>query len=85
MQLRELRDYTAGRGWQVFAEYVDTGWSGARASRPQLDRLLQDARARRFDAVLVWKLDRWDRSVADCVRSVEALQHVSGQCAEPIV
>ena len=73
MQLRELRDYAASRGWQVFAEYVDTGWSGARASRPQLDRLLQDARARRFDAVLVWKLDRWGRSVADSIRSIQEL------------
>jgi putative DNA-invertase from lambdoid prophage Rac len=73
MQLRELRDYTASRGWQVLTEYVDTGWSGARASRPQLDRLLQDARARRFDAVLVWKLDRWGRSVADSIRSIQEL------------
>ena len=68
-----LRDYAASRGWQVFAEYVDTGWSGARASRPQLDRLLQDARARRFDAVLVWKLDRWGRSVADSIHSIQEL------------
>ena len=54
MQLRELRDYAARRGWQVFAEYVDAGWSGARASRPELDRLMQEACTRRFDAVLVW-------------------------------
>ena len=73
MQLRELRHYAAGRDWQVFREYVDTGWSGARASRPELDRLMQDARARRFDAVLVWKLDRWGRSVADCIRSIQEL------------
>ena len=62
MQLRELRDYAARR--QVVAEYVDTGWSGAKASRPALDRLMRDARMRRFDAVVVWKLDRWGRSVA---------------------
>ena len=66
-------DYAARRGWKVFDQYVDTGWSGAKASRPQLDRLLQDARARRFDAVLVWKLDRWGRSVADCIRSIQEL------------
>jgi len=52
MQLRELRDYAEQRGWEIAAEYVDTGWSGAKASRPELDRLMQDARARRFDAVL---------------------------------
>jgi putative DNA-invertase from lambdoid prophage Rac len=73
MQLRELRDSAASCGWQVLAEWVDTGWSGARASRPQLDRLLQAARAWRFDAVLVWKLDRWGRSVADSIRSIQEL------------
>ena len=73
MQLQELRHYAAQRGWQVFGEYVDTGWSGAGASRPELDRLMQDARTRRFDAVLVWKLDRWGRSVADCIRSIQEL------------
>jgi putative DNA-invertase from lambdoid prophage Rac len=73
MQLRELRDYAARRGLDVIGEYVDTGWSGAKASRPQLDRLMGDARLRRFDAVLVWKLDRWGRSVAHCVRSIQEL------------
>ena len=43
------------------------------AGRPALDRLMQDARARRFDAVLVCKLDRWGRSVADSIRSIQAL------------
>ena len=73
MQLRELREYAARREWEIADEYVDTGWSGAKASRPELDRLMQDARLRRFDAVLVWKLDRWGRSVADCVRSLQEL------------
>src|SRR5271155_4032153 len=48
-------------------------FSGAAASRPRLDQLLRDARLRRFDAVLVWKLDRWGRSVAHCIRSVQEL------------
>jgi DNA invertase Pin-like site-specific DNA recombinase len=73
MQLRELRDYATRRGMEVVGEYIDTGWSGAKASRPELDRLMQDARMRRFDAILVWKLDRWGRSVAHCVRSVQEL------------
>jgi DNA invertase Pin-like site-specific DNA recombinase len=47
MQLRELREYAARRGWEIAGgEYVDTGWSGAKASRPELDRLMQDARMR---------------------------------------
>jgi putative DNA-invertase from lambdoid prophage Rac len=73
MQLRELRDYAAHRGLEVVGEYVDTGWSGANARRPALDRLMRDARMRRFDAVVVWKLDRWGRSVARGVRSGQEL------------
>jgi putative DNA-invertase from lambdoid prophage Rac len=63
MQLQELRDYAVRRGLKVTDEYVDTGWSGAKTSRPELDRLMRDARLRLFDVVLVWKLDRWGRSV----------------------
>jgi DNA invertase Pin-like site-specific DNA recombinase len=73
MQLRELRDYAAARKWTVHAEYVDTGWSGAKASRPELNRLMADARKRRFDGVLCWKLDRWGRSVADSIKSIQEL------------
>jgi DNA invertase Pin-like site-specific DNA recombinase len=73
MQLHELRQYVAKQGWQVFAEYVDTGFSGAAASRPRLDQLLRDARLQKFEGVLVWKLDRWGRSVAHCVRSIQEL------------
>jgi putative DNA-invertase from lambdoid prophage Rac len=73
MQLHELRQYVSRQGWQVFKEYVDTGFSGAAASRPRLDQLLRDARLRRFEAVIVWKMDRWGRSVAHCVRSIQEL------------
>ena len=71
LQLRELRQYIVHRGWQITGEYVDTGWSGAAAARPELDRLLADARMRRIDVVLVWKLDRWGRSVAASVKSIQ--------------
>lgn len=73
MQLHELRLYIAKQGWQVFQEYVDTGFSGAAASRPRLDEHLRDARLQKFEGVLVWKLDRWGRSVAHCVRSIQEL------------
>lgn len=63
MQLQELRDYAARRGWIVTREYVDTGWSGTKASRPELDRLMRDASRRQFDVLLVYKLDRFGRSV----------------------
>jgi DNA invertase Pin-like site-specific DNA recombinase len=73
MQVRELREYAARRGWTVVNEYVDTGWSGAKASRPELDRLMRDAALRRFDAVLVYKLDRFGRSVRNCLDGIAAL------------
>src|SRR5690242_7365752 len=73
MQVRELREYAIRRGWQVVNEYVDTGWSGAKASRPELDHLMKDAALRRFDAVLVYKLDRFGRSVRNCLDGIEAL------------
>ena len=74
MQVRELREYAERRGWKVSAEYLDTGWSGAKASRPELDRLMKDAALRRFDAVLVWKLDRFGRSVRNCLDGIESLR-----------
>ncbi len=73
MQLRELREYAANRGWKVVEEYTDLGCSGANAKRPGLNRLLADAGRRSFDAMLVWKVDRWGRSVADSIKSIQEL------------
>lgn len=70
VQLAELRRYAASRGWDVFAEYVDTGFSGKTANRPALKRCMADARARRFDCIAVWKLDRWGRTVAQLSQDV---------------
>ena len=73
MQLRELREYCQHRGWRVVDEYVDTGWNGSKASRPELDRLMADARQRRIDCIVVWKLDRWGRSLIHSLQSVQEL------------
>jgi DNA invertase Pin-like site-specific DNA recombinase len=70
MQLRELREYCERRGWTISAEYVDIGVSGAKDSRPQLNRLMADAKQRRFDALLVWKLDRFGRSLKHLVSAL---------------
>ncbi len=74
MQLNELREYAARRGWQVVGEYVDVGISGAKDSRPELNRLMGDAHQRRFDAVLVWKLDRFGRSLRHLVNALAELE-----------
>ena len=71
MQLRELREYCARRGWDGAVEYVDIGTSGVRERRPQLDRPMRDAHRRRFDAVVVWKFDRFARSVSHLLRAME--------------
>lgn len=63
LQLDGLRDYAKARGFTVVEEYLDEGVSGARACRPALDQLLADAYRRRFDGVLIWRLDRLARSV----------------------
>jgi len=73
MQLSELRDYAKRRGWQISDEYVDQGVSGSKESRPALNRLMSDARRRRFDAILVWKIDRFGRSLKHLVNSLADL------------
>jgi DNA invertase Pin-like site-specific DNA recombinase len=74
MQLRELREYCHRRGWVITSEYVDAGISGAKDSRPELNRLMADAHKRLFDAVVVWKFDRFARSVSHLLRSLETFQ-----------
>jgi DNA invertase Pin-like site-specific DNA recombinase len=74
MQLAELREYAQRRGWEVYSEYVDLGVSGSKDSRPQLNRMLADAHARKFDAVVVWKLDRLGRSLKHLVTVIADLE-----------
>jgi len=69
-----MREYTERRGWRIAGEYVDTGWSGSKASRPQLDKLMRDARAHRFDCVMVWKVDRFGRSVSNLLEALKLLE-----------
>jgi DNA invertase Pin-like site-specific DNA recombinase len=73
MQLAELREYAARRGWTVFHEYVDHGVSGSKESRPSLNALIADAHRRKFDAIAVWKLDRFARSLKFLVNSLADL------------
>jgi DNA invertase Pin-like site-specific DNA recombinase len=74
MQLRELREFCQRRGWQIVGEYTDAGISGAKDSRPELNRLMADAHKRRFDIVCVWKFDRFARSVSHLLRALETFR-----------
>jgi len=73
MQLTELREYAGRRGWSVLEEYVDKGVSGSKESRPALNRLMKGACRRKFDAILVWKIDRFGRSLKHLVNALAEL------------
>src|SRR6267378_3875665 len=76
MQLRELREYCQRRGFTIAGEYVDVGGSGSKDSRPELNRLMIDAAKRKFDAVIVWRFDRFARSVSHLLRALETFRSV---------
>jgi DNA invertase Pin-like site-specific DNA recombinase len=73
LQLRELREYAQRRELKAVEEYVDNGVSGSKDSRTALNRLMADVHSRKFDAVLVWKIDRWGRSLKHLVTSLAEL------------
>jgi DNA invertase Pin-like site-specific DNA recombinase len=71
VQTRELVEFCERRGWTLAPEYVDIGISGTKEKRPALDRLMADAHKRRFDIVIVWRFDRFARSVSHLLRALE--------------
>lgn len=79
MQTCALREYCQRRGWDVVDEYVDSGISGSQSRRPQLDRMMADARRRKFDVVCVWKFDRFARSVSHLLRALEEFDSLGVQ------
>ncbi|MFY9527950.1 MAG: recombinase family protein [Candidatus Acidiferrales bacterium] len=74
MQIRELNEYCQHRGWVVAGVYVDEGISGAQDSRPQLNRLMEEAHQRHFDVAVCWKFDRFARSVSHLLRALETFR-----------
>src|SRR5947199_5013634 len=71
-----LREYSAHRGFEIVQEYRDEGISGSKDSRPALDKLMKDARARKFDVVVVARFDRFARSVSHLLRALEEFNHL---------
>src|SRR6202166_1340592 len=74
LQIRALREYAAKRYWTIVAQIKEVG-SGA-SQRELRESLLATARRREIDVVMVWRLDRWGRSVADLVSTLQELQHL---------
>ncbi len=75
-QLLDLRRYARERGWDIFKEYVDEGISGTKDNRPSLNGLMNDARKRRFDVVLVWRFDRFARSTKHLILALEEFKNL---------
>src|SRR3984885_10422124 len=74
MQSRAMREYAARRGWTIAVNIREVG-SGA-AKREAREKLLEAARRREIDVVLVWRLDRWGRSVTDLLATLQELEHL---------
>ena len=75
-QLLDLRRFTQERGWHIFREYTDNGISGTQGSRPALNELMDDARKRRFDMVLVCRFDRFARSTRHLILALEEFKNL---------
>ncbi len=76
MQLRELRQYVKKRKWKIYEEFVDRGYTGSNIKRPAFQEMMSAAHKRRFDVLLVWKLDRMSRSMKDLVSTLDQLGKV---------
>ncbi len=72
-QLHDLRQFAAQRGLQIVQEYVDHGFCGARARRPELDRMMEDARRHKFDILMVWACERLARSTKHLLQTLDEL------------
>jgi len=79
LQVRDLRAYCTARGFDLVREYVDVGHSGAKDSRPELNKLMDDARKRQFDAIVVWRFDRFARSTKHLLSALEEFRSLGIQ------
>lgn len=73
MQIHELKGYIKRRGWNLYREFIDQGYSGSDTKRPAFQDMMNEAKKRKFDILLVWKLDRLGRSMKDLVMVLNEL------------
>ena len=76
MQLTELREYVRRANWKIYREFVDEGYTGKNTARPAFKEMMDEASRRKFDLVLVWKLDRLSRSLKDLITTLDELGHL---------
>lgn len=77
VQLQALRAHATNRGWTIVEEFVDHGYSGAKEKRPALDRMIKAAWTGTFQAVLVWRFDRFARSVKHLITALEQFRSLN--------
>lgn len=77
MQLSDLRSFAKQRGFDIYKEYSDIGVSGSKDSRPQLDMLMDDARKKKINIVLVWKFDRFARSTRHLINALHEFNYLN--------
>ena len=75
-QALALHEYSQRRGLEIVGEYRDEGISGSKDTRPALDRLMKNARSRKFEVVIVARFDRFARSVSHLLRALEEFSHL---------
>ena len=73
MQIRELRQFAKRSGWAIYQEYIDQSFTGANINRPAFQKMMEAARKRKFNILLVWKLDRLSRSLKDLINTLDTL------------
>jgi DNA invertase Pin-like site-specific DNA recombinase len=76
MQLNDIEGYSKERGLNIFNIYKDSGVSGTKETRPALGELMNDAKKRKFDMVLVWRFDRFARSTKHLVTALHEFRHL---------
>ncbi len=76
MQLQELHDFIKRSGWPLHKKYIDHGYTGANTKRPNFSKMMIDAKQRKFDILVVWKLDRLSRSLKDLINTLDELGHM---------
>ena len=77
LQLAALRAHAANRGWVITEEFIDQGYSGSKEKRPALERLMKAAWAGGLQAVLVWRFDRFARSVKHLIKALEEFRSLN--------
>lgn len=76
MQLEALRDFARRSGWTIYREFTDEGFSGKHTTRPAFAAMMEAAHHRKFDVLVVWKLDRLSRSMKDLINTLDELRHL---------